>query len=52
LIAANLRASLPDATIIVITHKPALAQIADTIITVEAGRAAVTRCPVAPELVA
>lgn len=52
LIAANLRASLPDATIIVITHKPALAQIADTIITVEAGRAEVTRRPAAPELVA
>ncbi len=52
LIAANLRANLPDATIIVITHKPALAQIADTIITVEGGRAEISRSPAAPELVA
>lgn len=43
LITANLRASLPDATIIVITHKPALAQIADTIVTVEGGQARVSR---------
>lgn len=52
LIAANLRANLPDATIVVITHKPALAQIADTIITVEGGRADISRSPAAPELVA
>lgn len=52
IIAANLRASLPDATIVVITHKPALAQIADTIITVEGGRAEISRSPAAPELVA
>jgi ATP-binding cassette subfamily B protein len=52
LIAANLRASLPDATIVVITHKPALARIADTVITVEAGRAEISRRAAAPELVA
>jgi len=52
LIAANLRASLPDATIIVITHKPALAQIADTVITIDGGRAEVSRRAAAPELVA
>lgn len=48
LITANLRASLPDATIIVITHKPALAQIADTIVTVEGGQARVSRPALAP----
>jgi ATP-binding cassette subfamily B protein len=38
LIAASLRRELPDSTIIVITHKPALAELADTVITVEAGK--------------
>lgn len=39
LIAGRLRAALPDATIIVITHKPALAAIADMVVTIEGGRA-------------
>jgi ATP-binding cassette subfamily B protein len=51
LIARNLRAHLPDATIIVITHKPALAQIADMVVTIEDRRAVVSH-PAAPELVA
>jgi ATP-binding cassette subfamily B protein len=42
LVAASLRKTLPDATIIVITHKPTLASLADTVITIEAGRAQVT----------
>lgn len=52
LIVANLRECLPAATIVVITHKPALARIADTVITVEAGRAQVSRGAAAAELVA
>ncbi|MEW5685573.1 MAG: ABC transporter ATP-binding protein [Pseudomonadota bacterium] len=51
LIAGNLRAHLPDATIIVITHKPALAQIAGMVVTIEDRRAHVSH-PAAPELVA
>jgi ATP-binding cassette subfamily B protein len=39
LIASSLRAAMPDATLIVITHRPALAEIADAIITIEGGRA-------------
>lgn len=40
LVAKNLRASLPEATLVVITHKPALAQTADLVITLEDGVAA------------
>lgn len=39
LIAASLRTSLPDATIVVITHKPALAAVADAVIVLDGGRA-------------
>ncbi|HEX7858542.1 MAG TPA: ABC transporter ATP-binding protein [Sphingobium sp.] len=39
LMALGLRSMLPDATIIVITHKPALAEMADRIVTLEQGRA-------------
>jgi ATP-binding cassette subfamily B protein len=39
LIARNLRIALPGATVIVITHRPALAEIADYVITIEAGKA-------------
>ena len=42
LIAKSLRETLPDATIIVITHKPALAQIADATVTLEGGHATMT----------
>ena len=38
LVAQGLRHQLPDATIIVITHKPALAAMADRIVTVRQGR--------------
>lgn len=38
-VTANLRTHLPNATIVVITHKPALAEIADQIITLKSGRA-------------
>ncbi|MET0362545.1 MAG: ABC transporter ATP-binding protein [Sphingobium sp.] len=38
LVAEGLRHILPDATIIVITHKPALAEMADRIVTFERGR--------------
>jgi ATP-binding cassette subfamily B protein len=37
-VAAGLRAVLPEATIVIITHKPALADLADMVITLEAGR--------------
>ena len=37
LVAGRLRAALPSATIIVITHKPALAQLADHVVRVENG---------------
>lgn len=43
LVAGRLRAALPDATIIVITHKPALARLADSVVTLEEGRARMTR---------
>jgi ATP-binding cassette subfamily B protein len=42
LIAGRLRGALPDATIIVITHKPALADMADHVIRLEEGRATMT----------
>ncbi|RYM14947.1 ABC transporter ATP-binding protein [Sphingobium cupriresistens] len=42
LVAGRLRDALPHATIIVITHKPALARMADSIITLEQGRAQMT----------
>lgn len=38
-IAEGLRGALPDATIIVITHKPALARQADMVVTIEHGHA-------------
>jgi ATP-binding cassette subfamily B protein len=38
-VAAGLRAVLPEATIVIITHKPALAQLADMVITLDGGRA-------------
>jgi ATP-binding cassette subfamily B protein len=42
----SLRRELPGSTIIVITHKPALAELADTVITIEAGKAYLsTRSP-------
>jgi ATP-binding cassette subfamily B protein len=39
LVASNLRRILPEATLIVITHRPALAAVADVIITVSDGNA-------------
>jgi ATP-binding cassette subfamily B protein len=45
LIASRLRAALPDSTLIVITHRPALAEIADSIITIEGGRASIALNP-------
>jgi len=39
LVAQALRHTLPDATLIVITHKPALAEMADCIITLDGGHA-------------
>jgi ATP-binding cassette subfamily B protein len=38
-IAEGLREALPAATIIVITHKPALARLADMVVTIDKGRA-------------
>lgn len=43
LVAQGLRQALPDATLVVITHKPALAQMADMVITLEEGRATVAQ---------
>jgi len=43
LVAQGLRQALPDATIVVITHKPALARMADVVVTLEDGRASVRR---------
>ena len=40
-VARGLREALPDATIVVITHKPALARAADMLVTLERGRATV-----------
>jgi ATP-binding cassette subfamily B protein len=45
LVAGGLRQALPDATIVVITHKPALAQMADVVVTLGDGRASVRRTP-------
>lgn len=50
LVAQGLREALPDATIVVITHKPALAAMADMIVTLEEGRA-IVRYPAERELV-
>ncbi len=41
-VAAGLRTALPQSTLIVITHRPALAEIADAVITIEGGRARMT----------
>lgn len=46
LVAGSLRKALPGATIIVITHKPALAAMADVTVHVAEGRASVARVPV------
>lgn len=43
LVARGLREALPGATIIVITHRPVLAEMADTVVTLEDGRATVRR---------
>ncbi len=43
LVARGLREALPGATIMVITHKPALAQMADLVITLDSGRATTRR---------
>jgi ATP-binding cassette subfamily B protein len=45
LIAINLRAALPGATLIVITHRAALAEIADAVITLEDGKARMSAAP-------
>jgi len=42
LLAASLRTVLPGCTLIVITHRPALAEIADAVITLEGGKAKIT----------
>jgi ATP-binding cassette subfamily B protein len=42
LVASNLRRALPGCTLIVITHRPALADIADAVISMEAGKATMT----------
>jgi ATP-binding cassette subfamily B protein len=42
LLAANLRTALPGCTLIVITHRPALAEIADAVITLEGGKAKIS----------
>jgi ATP-binding cassette subfamily B protein len=39
LVTTGLRTALPDATIVVITHRPALAEVADLVVTLENGRA-------------
>ena len=39
MVATNLRAALPNSTIIVITHRPALAEIADAVVTIENAKA-------------
>ena len=36
LIAENLRGAMPEATLIVITHRPALAEVADVVVTIDA----------------
>ncbi len=42
LIATSLRGAMPDSTLIVITHRPALAEIADAIVTIENGEARIS----------
>ena len=42
LVASNLRDALPSSTVIVITHRPALAAIADCVIEIESARAKMT----------
>lgn len=42
LVAASLRTALPHSTLIVITHRPALAELADAIITIEGGQARIS----------
>jgi ATP-binding cassette, subfamily B, bacterial len=42
LVASNLRQVLPDATLIVITHRQALAEMADIVVTIENGKARTT----------
>ncbi len=42
LVASNLRSALPSSTLIVITHRPALAAIADCVIEIESARARMT----------
>ncbi|MCJ2184870.1 ABC transporter ATP-binding protein/permease [Novosphingobium sp. 1949] len=44
-IALGLRAALPDATILAITHRPALAEVAERVIAIENGRAVEVRAP-------
>jgi len=41
-IATNLRTALPGCTLIVITHRPALAEIADAVISIQGGKTTVT----------
>jgi ATP-binding cassette subfamily B protein len=41
-IASNLRIALPGCTLIVITHRPALAEIADAVISIQGGKTTVT----------
>lgn len=43
LVARGLREALPGATIVVITHRPVLAEMADAVITLDGGRATMTR---------
>lgn len=45
LVARGLREALPDATLVVITHKPALAALADRVVTIEQGHARMTVRP-------
>lgn len=45
LIAGNLREALPEATLIVITHRPALAEAADMVITLEGAAVAASVLP-------
>lgn len=42
LIASNLRNALPGCTLIVITHRPALADVADAVIAIQGGKATLT----------
>jgi ATP-binding cassette subfamily B protein len=43
LVATNLRNALQERTLIVITHRPALAEIADAVITIQGGKAQMAR---------